>query len=122
MNKVMRHAGTVLTVVCVAALIGSVIWVVQNVQLRETQELGLEIRDEMLNRPQEEVALRHQGGFYVETYGIFMMDDQLDEGECGTLRDLAEPLADRIANASPAVRDYAEGLGNRIDRVEEACR
>ena len=74
----------------------------------------------MLNRPQEEVALRHQGGFYFETYGIFMMDDELDEGECGTLRDLAEPLADRIANASPAVRDYAEGLGNRIDRVEEA--
>ena len=114
--------GTVLTVVSVAALIGAIIWAVQDEEAQKNYELSREVRKSIPTPSQEEVDLRRQGQFYRETFQIFMMDSELDEGECNTLSDLADPLADRIANHSATESDYAERLGNTIDSVEEACQ
>lgn len=116
------HIGTVLTVISVVTLIGAAVWVFQDEDAQETLELSRAARESMPTLSQEEVDLRRQGQFYGETYNIFMMDDELDEGECNTLSGIAEPLADRIANAGATDLDYAEHLGGVIERVEETCQ
>lgn len=113
--------GTVLTVITVAAVIAAVIAGFLNGGLQESRELALEDRD-MPPPSQEEVDLYRQGQLYTDTFQIFSMDSELDEGECNTLSDLAEPLADRIANYSASERDYAEHLSEVIDWIEKACQ
>lgn len=120
-NKAM-HIGTVLTVICVAALIGAIIWAAQDEGVRETLDQSREIRDSIPTPSQEEAELFRLESYYGETYQIFMMDGELDEGECNTLRELAEPLAERIANPSAAVQDHAERLEQMIERLKSACQ
>ena len=120
MNRLMQ-VGTVLIVITAVALVGAVFWAAQDGGVQETIELVREHRD-MSTPSQEEVDLLRQGQFYRETLQVFLMDSELDEGECNTLSDLAPPLADRIADSSATVRDYAERLGATIEGVEERCQ
>ena len=120
-NRVMQ-IGTVLTVITVAALIGAIIWVLLSEEAQENWESSREFRESIPTPSQEEAELRRLGQFYSETHSIFMMDGELDEGECNTLRGLAEPLTERIADPSDAVRDDAERLGRLIERLEGNCQ